>query len=209
MNIHICPTWFRGIDIFLELIFVIITAILSYQAYKLNKLCKAKECTSLSWGFGLLSASYAIQLIMNALAHTQSATLLTLQIILGTYIATHLIGLLLLAMTYAHLKKTSYFILMFSIVCVGLILTSTLTHFYLVSAIILGYLAIHTAQSYAKNAHSKTLLVSIAFTLLTAGSVLLSVTDGITYTIAHLLVLLAYVLLLLTLLWVKRYEKKA
>jgi hypothetical protein len=209
MNIHICPTWFRGIDIFLELIFVIITAVLSYQAYKLNKLCKAQECSSLSWGFGLLSASYAIQLIMNALAHTQSATILTLQIILGLYVATHLVGLLLLAMAYTHLKKQSYFILIFSIISVGLVITSTLTHFYLVSAIIFGFLATHTIQSYRKNTRTKTLIVSIAFMLLTAGSILLSVTDGITYTIAHVLVLSAYILLLRTLVWVKRYEKKA
>jgi hypothetical protein len=210
---YIIPKWFAGFSIIMEILFGIVSALVSAFAYKIYKISNEKNIRMFSIGFLFIFISYVLRGIINLfivsqltgdvrtinLDHLQSAALI------GVYLhmAFFIIGLI--TIFYANIKtnkKESYFLML------GLGLLSVFTYigyiaaFHLTAVLLLLFINYHYAKDYIKNKNHRTLLVFMAFILL-----LLSHAAYLTpdieiqvYVISHFLELIAYFLILFSLL---------
>ncbi len=201
------PTWFSGYDIFLELIFSIITFFLFLFSLKIYDSTNDVKIKYFGIGFLLISLSYIIKATNNYF--TNYGVLNNNIFTIGTYlyIVFMLSGLAFL--TYITFKtekiRVLFFIILISLIGVFLSIDKVYT-FYLYSTIYLIILSIHFIKNYFKNKNKKALTITIAFLFLLFGNVhfLLSVNHELFYAIGHILELTAYILIMFNLFLVRK-----
>jgi hypothetical protein len=209
-NIFICPEWFFGYDILLEILFAVITMFVSFYAWKIYKMTDERNIKLLSLSFLFISLSYIAQSLLNfiilaelqdevcGIINLQSVYLLNL---FGIYVHAilFLIGLLLL--TYVALKIYSprTFVLLFMLVFTSLYFSPQKTFMlYLLSTTLLAFIVYYYIANYLNNRKPTTLLVTIAMITLFAGYIyfMFATENSFYYVVGHVLELLAYTLVL-------------
>jgi hypothetical protein len=221
-NIFIIPEWFIAYDMALEVIFTIITLLVSYYAWKIYKVTEERNIRLLSMAFLFISLSYFVQCILNWIILEQLEDkvigFIGLQSIyhlnlFGIYFHAilFLIGLLLL--TYIALKIYSLrtFILLFLLVFTSLYFSSYKTFtLYLLSTTLLGFIVYYYIANYWNNKKWTTLLTTIAMLTLFAGYLyfIFATENPFYYVVGHVLELLAYILVLGNLIIILRAGRK-
>lgn len=209
-NIFITPQWFFGYDIVLEILFAVITLLVSFYAWKIYKITEERNLRLFSLAFLFVSLSYIVQSVLNfiilkeleeeicGIVNIQSVYLLNL---FGIYFHSilFLIGLLLL--TYVALKIYSLrtFVLLFILVFTSLYFSPQKTFMlYLLSTTLLGFIVYYYIANYINNRKTTTLLVTIAMITLFAGYLyfIFATDNAFYYVLGHILELLAYLLVL-------------
>lgn len=211
-------TIFLHWDTVLELAFAIITLIVGIFALRIYNLSEQKQSLLFGISFLFISASYLIKSITNYLIISKlnenicrGLKIYDVSILnsIGTYsyVFLFIIGLITLAYMTIHQKSIKIYFLTLAITVISLIFSSnTVLLFYILSSIILIIILIHYIINYSTNKQGKTLLVLIAFSFLLFGSIhfILSVNHSLFYFIGHILELIAYLLILINLIWVNK-----
>ncbi len=221
-NIFICPEWFFGYDIALEVIFAIVAMMVSFYAWKIFKITDERNIKLFSLAFFFISLSYIAQSALNVILLTQMEEefcgLVNLQSIyllnlFGIYVHAilFLIGLLLL--TYIALKIYSLqtFILMFILVFTSLYFSPNKTFMlYVLSTTLLGFISYYYMANYWYNRKSTTLLVAVAMLILFVSYVhfMFGMENVLYYVMAHIFELIAYLLVLSNLVIILRAGKQ-
>jgi len=221
-NIFITPQWFYGYDVALELVFAVVTLLVSFFAWKIFKVTGERNIRLFSLAFLFIALSYIVQSILNFVIMEQLddtiSTFINLQSVyllnlFGIYMHAilFLIGMLLLA--YVALKIHSFptFILLFILIFTSLYFTPYKTFMlYLLSTVLLGFIVYYYLTNYWNNRKPTTLLVLISMILLFVGYLhFIFATDNMLYyIIGHVLELLAYLLVFVTLWIILRLGKQ-
>jgi len=221
-NVFITPQWFFGYDIALELIFAVVTLLVSYYAYKIYKLSGQNHSRLFSLAFLFIGLSYIVQSILNFLIleklddavcgmiNLQNVYLLNL---FGIYFHTILfiIGLIILVYSSLKIENVGAFVLLIVLVFSTLYFSPYKTFMlYLLSTLMLGFIAYYYLENYWNNRKATTLIVLIAMIFLFISYLqFIFATDSSTYyAIGHLMELVAYSLILVNLLLILRAGKQ-
>ena len=216
------PVWFGGSDIVLQLFFALVTILIAYYAYKMYRV--AKQRSTLYFGLSFLSISFAyfIQAIFNFLklesiqsadilfmnAHHAMSTTFQLSILaVVSHIFFMILGFALLAYVTLKERSAKIFLLMITLSFIGIVFTPFFKLvFYLIATIFLLFIAAQHYQRHAKVGTITSLLVFGGFFLLFIGNLLLAAVNVVHkfYVLAHIIILVGYLLLLFSLLRVVR-----
>ena len=207
---HFAPTWFFGYDVALELIFAIVSLVVSIFAFKIYKATDQKPVKLFGTSFLFISLSYFMQSLFNFLIisklNEQVCVIVKMQsvylfdtICMFTHMIFMIVGLVILTYMSFKSEKKSLLMLLLVISLLSIFLSrNKLYMFFLFSSIYLIFIAWHFISNYLRNKQKKTLLIAIAFLFILFGNIhfLFSVSHQLMYAIGHILELLAYLLIL-------------
>lgn len=206
------PQWFVGFSITMEIIFALVSLIVSYFSLKIYALSGQREPRLFGISFSVISISYIIWGALNFFVLkelNQGFSVLTLEKLttLGAsgiyaHILLYTIGLTTLAyMTFRIKSKRVYSLLLTLSLLVIVFSANKFNSFYILSSILLLLISFHYVSEYNKRKNPKTLLVLIAFIFLLLSSIGLAFSSQsyIYYIIGHLFELVAYVIILISL----------
>lgn len=220
--VFVSPAWFFVYGIIFEIIFAIITLIVSFYAFKVYKLTDQRQAKLFSTAFMFIALSYILQTILNLIILWKLDDMVVNIINLNNVALLNLFGLYahalffivgLLILAYMHFKTDNIkiLLLMVALVLASIFFTWTkLMLFYLLSSIVLVFIVINYFMNYVKNKTPNTLLVLIAMIFLLFGALhfLLAVDHEIYYVVGHALDFLAYMMILINLLIILNHGKK-
>lgn len=212
--VFVSPNWFFVYSIILESIFALITLIVSYYAFKVYKLTDNKSARLFSTAFVFICLSYVLQAMLNSvilwkmadrvvsLINLRDAALLNL---FGLYAHAlfFIIGLIILAYIQFKIDDIKVALLMVALVVTSILFTwNKLMLFYMLSTIILIFIASNYFLNYIRHKTPNTLLVLIAMIFLLFGALhyFFAVDHEVYYVIGHGLEFLAYSMILINLL---------
>jgi hypothetical protein len=220
-NLYCAPSWFYGFDIFLEIMFAIVALIVALYAFRVYRLCEHKSSRLLGISFLLISLSYGLWALLNMFAVSKisgAQTILQLEQaniwrLLGIYahILFYLTGLVVL--TYMSLKvkngKVLWILLALTILTTSIVEEKHLV-LYLFSSILIIFIILSYLEELIVNKNKKVLLILSAFIFLFLGRLDLSFSyaSNAHYVIGHLLELIAYGLILISLITIFNHGKK-
>jgi len=209
---YLIPNWFFGFDIAMELLFAIITFLVSVFAFKINSVTKERKIKLFGIGFLLISLSYFVWAGLNywfvGLAQDgfreisiNQAAIIGL-ISLYAYITLFTIGLVTLVYVSCNNPggRTYYIMVGLSLLVIASSLYKLIS-FRILSIFLISFILYRYFEDYLKNKNKKTLLISLAFALLVLSNIdflFLSVYYE-AYVIGHILELAAYLLILVNL----------
>jgi hypothetical protein len=214
----IVPDWFFGIDIALELLFAIVTLLVSVNAFKAFRITRDAQLRLFGTAFALLSGSYALQSVFNFLILFGGSDMMSMMrwmmsvswlpplLIIG-YVVLSITGFVTLAYTTLSQKnRDAYALLLLMALLAVLLSANVLFMYYLISSVLLGFITIQYVAKYLSKQQTRTLLVLVAFVFLLFGKVhfIFSINHGTYYILGHILELVAYMLLLANLARVMR-----
>lgn len=221
---YLSQTWFSGYDILLEVIFSIITLIVALYSFKVYRLAGQRESKLLGISFLLISISYSLWAILNSFAlrelnEAQSRFTLTdlmhygLISSIGIYghILLYLTGIITLTYMTLRIKSSKIYSLLICLVLItSFLVEEKYIVIYFLSSILLLFVIIGYVEEYWKNKNKGVLLTIYAFMLLFLGrfDFVFSTSRYIFYVVGHLLELVAYMLILISLLIVIRQGQK-
>ena len=222
VNVFLVPRWFYGYDIFFELIFAIITLIVSYYSYKMYKLTNESQLRLFSISFLFFSAYYFIQSFLNLgileQINNKAISMFNLMNInffntFGIFLQAifFTIGLVtLLYMTLDLDSKKIYLLLLLITLPLLFFSSNGLLLFYLLASILLVFIALFYFKNYTEKKSINSLLVFIAFDFLLFGQIhfIFSVNHAIYYVIGHFLELTAYIMILINLILISKNGQK-
>lgn len=216
VSLGYCPEWFFHQSIGLELVFALITFLVAIFSFKIYNLSKEKKAIWFGTGFLLFSISYFVQSVLNiGILYRLSETVEVVQkassvVSLGlTALHIHMILMItgLVILTHISLKEKSFrnFLLLLAVTITPIYFSQNAVFlFFVISSILLAFLALTYLLNYTENRRFNTYLVFSAFTLLFLSNIhfVFSVTDTIFYVIAHYFELFSYLLILTNLILV-------
>lgn len=216
--VSVGPAWFFGIDIVFELVFAIITLIVSIFAFKIYKISLQKQVKLFGVAFLLISISYFIESILNYLILSklnenicQVMKINSVVILNGLGVSINILlmtmGLALLAfMTFKTEKLRIYWLTLSMALFAIFFSRNALFLFFLFASIFLIFISWYYVDNYLKNKQIKTLLVAVAFIFLLFGKIhfIFSVDHKLFYVIGHFLEIIAYLLILWNLYLVRK-----
>ncbi|MFC1768689.1 hypothetical protein ACFLZX_02900 [Nanoarchaeota archaeon] len=207
------PEWFGGYDAFLEAVFLVITLLLSVYSFRVYRLTKNRESRLVGLSFLLLALSYlslslttglfGALLVVNPLDLLSGIT----QIGLVAYMLLFIGGLI--TMTYLTTKSKGnrlYLLLLLPALLAILKSTNAFFIFLILSSFYLLFIVIFYYNIYKKNKQKNTLFILLAFLFLLIGKVqyIFTINFELFYVIGHFLELVAYILMLVTLVRIMR-----
>ncbi len=212
--VFVSPNWFFTYSIILEIIFALITLIVSYYAFKVYKLTDKKSTKLFSTAFIFICLSYFLQAMLNiiilwkmadrvvSMINLRDAWLLNL---FGLYAHAlfFIIGLIILAYIQFKIDDIKIALLMVALVVASILFTSNkLMLFYMLSTIILVFIVSNYFLNYVRHKTPNTLLVLVGMIFLLFGVLhyFFAVDHEIYYVIGHVLQFLAYSMVLINLL---------
>ena len=210
----IIPRWFFGINIGLELLFAVISLLVSTYSFKDYKLSGQRQPKLFGISFLFISVAYFIQSLLNfALISklTESVCMMAKMSAIHnlniTGIYAHILfftaGLITLTYMTLKLKDNRIYILFFMLVFLALFASANKLYlFYLLSSILLIHICYYYFRSYLNTRQVRILIVFIAFVFLLFGRIhfIFALNHGTYYVIGHFLELIAYGLILANLL---------
>ena len=209
MQTHICPSYFIGIDVVFQMIFLLICLFIAYRSLVFYEISRQRESLSFGCGFGLLGISYGLQAVLNTFFFGVSS-LAQLSLVF-LHILSGLAALITLAYAFSHVKSQSVYLLLLGLMAISLFFSVELfAHFYFVGALFFGYIVLQCLLVYAKFSRWHTLVSAAGFFCLFLAQIfgMLSLSTGWSYVLTHIIALIGYVILLMNVLAVK-HEKKA
>jgi len=210
---YLLPSWFFGFDIVLELIFGVVTAIVAFFSLKVYGLCKERDCKLFGFAFIFISISYFLLAVLNLLAASSqtdqeiitislSNIIVPSSIWIYAYIFFFLIGLSLLAYLTFDVRKQRLFTLIASMSIIVVIFSArTGIAFNFVAAVLLFYVFLYYLDRYRVSSDGRVLFVMSAFILLFFAriSFAFSYLNPLPYVVDHVIELVAYSLILFSL----------
>lgn len=218
INIYALPTWFVGFDEYLELLFALVSLLVTIFALRIYQLTEGRQVKLFTVSFMLISISYFIQsffnsgalsyLINNNYLLISEASILTV-VFLGiySYFLFFLMGLI--TFTYMTLDRRS--IRLYSLISLSAVLSlvfslNRILLFYAMSSLFLVYIAVNYIKQLYKSGQPRIITPLAAFFLLLVANLgfMLSSNTGRFYIAGHFLELGAFSLLLVNMLVVLR-----
>src|SRR4030042_1320485 len=207
------PEWFLIYELILHIAFALITAAVSYYAFRVYNLVKEPQPKLFGIAFGLFSLSYIIQFFLELVTLIQfreatrtvfEALLDRLLDIAGLYFHVVLFTIGLLTLTYMTLKVKSakiYSLILFTTLISLLFASNTFHLFCVLSSFFLLFILIHYLANYLHHKQRNTLRALIAFALMFIGSLpmIFYLVSEAYYVAGHVIEGIAYVVLLLNL----------
>jgi hypothetical protein len=220
--VFVSPSWFFNYSIILEVIFAVITLIVSYYAFKVYRLTETKTTKLFSTAFVFICLSYVIQSMLNIIIlwklDDQVVSLINLRDVallnlfgLYAHALFFIIGLIILAYVNFKTDNIKILFLMVALMIASIFFTpNKLMLFYMLSAIILAFIVFSYFLNYVRHKTPNTMLVLIAmiFLLFAALHYLFAVEQEIYYVIGHVLEFIAYSMILTNLLLILNHGKK-
>lgn len=220
--VFVSPNWFFTYSIILEIIFAVITLVVSYYAFKVYKLTDKKSTKLFSTAFMFICLSYFLQAMLNiiilwkmadrvvSMINLRDAWLLNL---FGLYAHAlfFIIGLILLAYIQFKIDDIKIALLLVALMVASILFTTNkLMLFYMLSTIILIFIVSNYFLNYIRHKTPNTLLVLIAMIFLLFGALhyFFAVDHEVYYVIGHGLEFLAYSIILINLLLMQKHGKK-
>jgi hypothetical protein len=220
---YFMPAWFLGYNVALHLVFAIITLLVSIFAFRIHRLSGQRQPKLFATAFLFISLAFFIEatlnfLILHKINENISLALKIISvsnlnlIILNAHLILFTVGLMTLAYMTFRIKSAKAYSLLLIINLVALFLASNpLLFYYITSFILLVYIFIHYLLNYLSKKRINSLLVFIAFVLLSLSNIpiLFSVMHHeIFYAVGHFIELFAYLLILINLILVLKHEQK-
>lgn len=217
----IAPVWFVGVDVFLEVIFAVVTLLTAFVSLKISRLSSSREIRLFGTAFLFLSLSYFSQSAVNFFLRLSypdqvihdlfSCTWDNVHFLVPVGVYGHLIffmlGLITLVYLFFDFKYVKTYCLITTLVAIALVFsTNRFFMFYVFASVFLAYICLHYFLVYCKTRDVRNLLVLTSFIFLLASHLqfVLSLGRGSFYMIGHWLEFVAYLLLLTNLVVVLR-----
>ncbi len=225
---YLVPSSFLKFSIIMQILFAIVSILVSYFSFSIYKISKQREIKLFGISFLLISFSYIIlAIIHSAVAFPAIANIGRLVtnnisrlggIGLLLYIILFTVGLITLSYTKIKIKSGKAYYLLLGLALITLtnpllitltiyspitsgsvytlLITSKILSVFLLTFIIYSYL-----EEYSRNNNKRTLLVTIAFTLLFLSNIdfIFSIKYYQAYIIGNILELIAYIFILISL----------
>jgi len=202
------PYWFRGIDAFLGILYIIVTLLIAALSYKAYKLTDEKKYSYFSIAFGLMAVAFLVYSLTTVLLTTHVST--TLNNILTQFDFAFLLHMILIFAAYTLLlvvtlkiEQKKVIILLFTL----MLLFSAFSYqyyikFHIVSFLLLFFLGHQFYTNYLEKKNKNAKLVFTAFYLLACAQVffLAMIYQPFFYVVANMMQLLGF-LVLFYMLW--------
>ena len=222
VTVYIVPNWFHGYDVSFEIMFAVITLLVSLFSFKIFKLSEQKESKYFAVGFLLISLSYFVWAFLNLRLVSElkegvrvlelKNLLIFSTVSIYVYMILALVGIIVIAYTTLKINNEIAFLLIVIPSIATLFLSNNKTlAFGILSSIMLLFIFVHFYLEFRKDNNLKRGLVMVAFLLLFIGNIEFSFVQNsyVHYVVRHILDLAAYVLVLISLIWViKNGQKK-
>lgn len=220
--LYIVPSWFYGYDALLQILFAIVSLMVSVYAYKIYKISKQKEARLFSYSFLLIFLSYIV-LTLVSIRYTipidnddTIRNILIRELSINTFVVylhvlLFLAGLVTLAYTTLSKRDHRTYVLILSLI-IGIVLTApqTTNVVYMISSILTLFIFIHYFENYLVTKNNRLVLTTTAFFLLFLGSLdfIFSDSNHLYYVGGHLINLAAYLIILGVLIITVKHGKK-
>lgn len=218
--IYLVPQWFFGFNIFIELIFALVSSIVAKFSFKIYKLSLQRESRLFGIGFIFIALSYATKAVLNLILLSNiddgfrgiSFEGLTSIGLAGFYLHIFLftLGIITLVYTTLKIKNIKLYILMILIALFSLILScNKMLSFTILSSILLIYLCIYYFIEYKDKRNSRTILVFLGFVFILINhlEIMFNNTDTIKYAVGEIFELVAYTFIMLSLIFTFKKKK--
>ncbi|MEK6926967.1 MAG: hypothetical protein AABX11_00895 [Nanoarchaeota archaeon] len=221
VNIYLIPEWFFGLDLGMEFLTAIITIAIAISAIKIYKMTGDAPIKRFGLGFLMIGISFTIWafaelfLIKSLDNGFRGIILERLQDfqILGIY--AHIIFFIagLVTLTYATFKINKdgvyYLLLGLSLLVMAVSLNKMIT-MNILSVFLLSFIAYHYFTEWRANRNKNTCKIFVAFLLLVFSNLSLIFSDYsmYTYVISHSLEVIAYLIMLQTLICTLKHNGK-
>ena len=218
---YLVPQWFFGFDVVFGLIFLVITLLVALYAFRVYKLSGQRNAKLLGTGFMFISTSYLLQTIINfaileRLEENSSGMMNIWKILIlqniGMYAHTIFFMMGLITLTYMTLKVENaklYWLLFISIIISLSFSTNYLYLFYIMSCILMLFIVWHYLRHYLEHKDRYTMIILAAFILLLFSEIhfFVSLNHQFFYVLGRFLELVAYILILINLVWIIQSSK--
>lgn len=208
------PEWFMGYDVVLEIVFAVITLMVSIYSFRIYRLTNKRSIRLYGFGFLFISIAYFMLLIANiaGFAVLSSSTLSPAMKLLE-YMNANIIGMQLYIMlftaglitiTYMSLgiknEKLYALLLVPTLMVLGLSSNRFLL-FHIVASFLLLYIVLYYHDCYKKNKNKNLLWTMFAFILLFLSMLVFVLSEGyvLFYVFGHFLELASYLIILIEL----------
>jgi hypothetical protein len=223
VHTYLVPSWFLGYDIIMQLVFAIITLTLSIYAFRLYKLSNQRPLRLFASSFLFISLAYLAESTLNFLALSKLDDQISLAMKLFSFhvietigfhfrIILFTIGLVVLAYMTLRVKSVKTLSLLLIVALLALLFTENpLFLYHLLSSVLLVYISLHYLFHYLEHKRANTLMMVFAFTLILLSNIqfIFSVNyNAVCYAVGYFLELAAYLLILINLMMVRKYEQK-
>jgi hypothetical protein len=212
-DLRVLPEWFSGYDGIAQLIFSVVTLIVSMYAFKVFRLTQKKESRDLGLGFLFISISYSVWALLNlgVMARLSGFLCSILNLCISNvlhelwiyiYMILFIIGILVLL--HISLKNASYKVSILLALFFFLVMffsTKTLFFFYLLTSVVLIFLLVHYFQHFQRKNQTRPLMMALAFLFLVIGNILFvfGLSSGTAYMIGLLFEFTSYMTILFSL----------
>jgi uncharacterized protein involved in response to NO len=176
-ELYLIPNWFFGFDIGMEMLFAVVTILVSIIAFRIYSMTEDRKVKLFGLAFLFIGLSYIAwaginlwftQLIGDETRELSIESIATIGVIgLYSYIILFISGLINLVSTTCESYKGRAYYLLFGLSLLVIVSSiNKLITFRIVSAFLLFFVAYHYFEEYLKNKNKKTLYVMLAITLL-------------------------------------------
>lgn len=219
-RMYLIPGWFYGYDIFFEIIFGLITLFVAWNAFKIYSISEEKNTRNFGIGFLLVSLSYFIWACINIFIVSDiggerelsvSNILLLSTVSIYLQIALFIAGLALIVSMTLKTKEMRAFELVLAVslsaICFSL---NKFTATYSIASIFLLFIAVYYIAEFNKKKNRITCAIATAFSLMFLGTIGLLFAGSVylTYVISHIVILIAYSIILISLIKILKHGEK-
>ncbi len=203
--LYLVPRWFFGFDVFLELVFALVTLGVSLYSLRIYYLSGQRECKVFGAGFLLISFAYLIWSGLNLFISARfgdGARELSFEQItyLGTmgvyaYVLFFTLGLATLAYMTLGSKRQLTYVLVATLSVLAIVFSSyKALAFYFISSFLLLFVVMYYVDLYRTTRRNSNFFVLVAFVLLFLGTVdfIFAALHNVHYVIGHILSLIGY-----------------
>lgn len=209
--LYLVPKWFFGFDVFLELVFALVTLGVSLYSFRIYYLSGQRECKVFGAGFLLISFAYLVWSGLNlfiASRFADGARKLSFEQIthLGSlgvyaYVLFFIWGIATLAYMTLGTRKQMTYVLIATLSALAIVFSAyKALAFYFVSSFLLLFVVMYYVQVYRQTRRNSNFFVLIAFVLLFLGTVdfIFAALNNLHYVIGHILYLVGYGFILIS-----------
>ena len=220
-TVYLMPSWFKGIDISLEIIFAVITFLVAFFSFRIYHLTGEKEHRNFAIGFSTISFSYLVWAFLNYFVVSEiqggicvlrlQEILVVSSILIYFFMVLYSFGFFLVYNSTLNQRIFESSGLMFLIITLGLYFVCDKTIiFALFSTLFPLFISIHYFRTYLVNHKGSTFFLALAFILISLSSLLFefAADNYIYYLIKHGLELISYSLIALILSITLKHGKK-
>lgn len=178
MTPEMSPTWFQGFNLAFQIIFLLITIGISYKAYQTFRFFAGERHKFLSLGFAFFALSY-VAAIVSSSAHIIGGAREVAVGLLFVHTYLFLAGVMIFLFLYLDIERPAVravlLVLVFGLIAIlGPGGDSQEMIFHLLTAILMLFIVGQLTQGYKRTCKRSTLFVTLGFSFLTAGQLMLA-----------------------------------